>query len=254
MSNSEIPDPEITNSEITNTEITGLPPVPSISRRNPAKPFAVVIVVVTLLIAGWYAASDRYAPSTSRGVVSANVVQIAARVSGRVMDIAVSDNQIVPLGGLLFEIDERPFVIAVERARAQLEQAAQTVDASSAQLAATTAKVAQARAALENVLSENARVATLAERGLVSDASLETSQTQLASAQADLDAALAQASSAERSLGIVGDANPQIRSAQLALEQAEYDLLSTKVMAPTRGVVTNLRLGVGQFVTAGQPA
>ncbi len=227
---------------------------PAAPRRNPAKPFALAVLIVTVLVAGWYAASDRYAPSSSKGVVSANVVQIAARVSGRVTAISVSDNEVVPLGGLLFQIDERPFVIAVEKARAQLEQAAQSLDASSAQLAAAYAKVAQSRATVENVRSENDRVNTLAERGRVSDASLQSSKTLLLSAQADLDAAEAQALSAERSLGVVGDSNPQIKVAQLALEQAEYDFLSTKVLAPTQGVVTNLRLGAGQFVTAGQPA
>lgn len=227
---------------------------PDTSSRNPAKPFAVIIVLMAVLMAFWYAVSDRYAPSTSRGVVSANVVQIAARVTGRVTEIAVSDNEIVPAGRLLFQIDERPFVISVEKARAQLEQAAQTLDASSAQLAAAYAGVAQARAAFQNAESENARAKTLAERGQVSDASLESSQTKLVSAQANLDAAEAQALSAERSLGVVGADNPQIKAAQLALEQAEYDLLSTKVVAPTRGVVTNLGLGIGQFIADGQPA
>lgn len=227
---------------------------PEPARRNPAKPFGVVIVLVIVLIAGWYAASDRYAPSTSKGVVSADVVQIAPRVSGRVTEIAVSDNEIVAIGALLFQLDERPFAIAVEKARAQLEQEAQSLDASSAQLTAAYASVAQARASFENVGSENARIRTLAARGLVSEASLDTSKTQLVTAKAVLDAAEAQALSAERSLGVVGDGNPQIKAAQLALEQAEYDLLSTKIIAPTRGVVTNLKLGPGQFVAAGQPA
>jgi multidrug resistance efflux pump len=244
----------LTDTDIDPLDQTSATGDPEPTRRNPAKPFAVIIVMATLLIAAWYAATDRYAPSTSRGVVSANVVQIAARVPGRVTEIAVLDNEIVPLGGVLFQVDERPFAIAVEKARAQLEQAAQSLDASSAQLSAAYARVAQARASFENVQSENARVKTLAERGRVSDASLEASETQLATAQADLDAAQAQALSAERNLGVIGDENPQIKAAQLALEQAEYDLLSTKVIAPTRGVVTNLRLGPGQFVAAGQPA
>lgn len=244
---------------MTDTETDPVVPVQALPiqrsvSRNPAKPFAVAIILVTVFIAIWYAASDRYAPGTSRGVVSANVVQVAARVPGRVTEIAVSDNEIVPAGGLLFKIDERAFVIAVEKARVQLEQAAQSLDASSAQLAAAYARVAQARAAFENAETADARVRTLAGRGQVSDANRDASQTQLASARADLDAAEAQALGAERSLGVVGDDNPQIKAAQLALEQAEYDLLSTQIMAPTRGVVTNLGLGLGQFVGAGQPA
>ena len=221
---------------------------------NPAKPFALIILIVTALIAGWYAASDRHAPSSSRAIVSANVVQIAARVPGRVTEIFVRDNEIVPSGSVLFQIDERPFVLAVERARVQLEQATQSLDASSAQLLATYAQVAQARAALENVRSANARAEILAERGVIADARLETSRTQLANAEANLEAAEAQSESAERSLGVMGSENPLVKAAQLALEQAEFDLLSTKVIAPRRGVVTNLRLAAGQFVGAGQPA
>jgi multidrug resistance efflux pump len=223
-------------------------------RGNPAKPFALAIIVVIALIAGWYAASDRHAPGTSRAVVSANVVQIAARVPGRVTEIAVRDNEIVPSGSVLFQIDQRPFEIAVDRARVQLEQATQTLDASSAQLAATYAQVAQARAAFENVRAENARSETLAEQGIIADARLEASRAQLAEAQAGLDTALAQSDSAERSLGVVGSENPSVQAAQLGLEQAQFDLLSTTVTAPRRGVVTNLRLAPGQFVGAGQPA
>jgi multidrug resistance efflux pump len=235
-------------------EIVAPEPPEEPRRGNPAKPFAIAILIVTVLIAGWYAASDRYAPSTSRAVVSANVVQIASRVPGRVTDIMVRDNEIVPSGSVLFQIDERPFAIAAERARVQLEQAAQTLDASSAQLTATYAQVAQARAALENVRSENARAEVLAERGILAEAGLDTSRTQVANAEAGLAAAEAQADSAERSLGVVGSENPSVRAAQLALEQAEFDLLSTTVTAPRRGVVTNLRLAPGQFVGAGQPA
>tara|TARA_R110002124_G_scaffold55076_1_gene155950 strand:+ start:2318 stop:3445 length:1128 start_codon:yes stop_codon:yes gene_type:complete len=244
----------VTNTTSDTTDEVTVPQISEGSRGNPAKPFALVILLVTALIAGWYAASDRHAPSTSRAVVSANVVQIAARVPGRVTEIMVSDNEIISVGSVLFQIDERPFVIAVERARAQLEQAVQSLDASSAQLSATYAQVAQARAALENVQSENDRAETLAQRGIIAEARLETSRAQLANAQASLEAAEAQSESAERSLGVMGSENPSVKSAQLALEQAEFDLLSTKVIAPRRGVVTNLRLAPGQFVGAGQPA
>ena len=229
-------------------------PAASPRRSNPAKPLAILILAMLAAIAGWYALSDRHAPSTSRGVISANVVQIAPRVSGRVTEVMVADNEVVPAGNTLFLIDKRPFELAVERARAQLDQATQSIDASSAQLSATYAQVAQAEANFKNARSENARIEQLSERGLVPTAQLDVSRTQLANAEAALEAAEAQSRSAEASLGVTGEENPQIRAAQLALEQAEYDLLSTEVVAPRRGVVTNLQLAPGQFVGAGQPA
>tara|TARA_R110002049_G_scaffold188402_2_gene356874 strand:+ start:80868 stop:81980 length:1113 start_codon:yes stop_codon:yes gene_type:complete len=226
-------------------------PVPG---SNPAKPLALLIIVTIALIAGWYALSDRHAPSTARAVISAKVVQIAPRVSGRVTQVMVQDNEVIEAGGTLFQIDDRPFALAVEQARAQLDQATQSIDASSAQLSATYAQVAQGRANLDNATSENARIEQLAERGLVPTSQRDASRTQLANAEAALKAAEAQSKGAEANLGVTGENNPQIRAAQLALEQAEYDLLSTDVVAPRRGVVTNLQLAPGQFVGAGQPA
>ena len=46
--------------------------------------------------------------------------------------------------------------------------------------------------------------------------------------------------------------NPQIKDALSALEKARYDLSRTSVVAPARGVVTNLQLATGQVVGAGQ--
>lgn len=226
----------------------------SFSRSNPAKPLALLVLLSLAVIAGWYALSDRHAPSSSRAVISANVVQIAPRVSGRVTEVLVADNQVVPAGGTLFQIDDRPYALAVEQARAQLEQAMQSIDASSAQLSATYAQVAQAQASLENAKSENARIEQLAERGFVAAVRLDASRTQLANAAATLEAARAQSRSAETNLGVAGAENPQVRIAQIALEQAEYNLVSTRVVAPRRGVVTNLQMAPGQFVGAGQPA
>ena len=51
--------------------------------RNPAKLIAVVVVVLLLVLAVLYALSDRMAPSSSRGIVSAQVVQVAPPRVGR---------------------------------------------------------------------------------------------------------------------------------------------------------------------------
>ena len=54
--------------------------------------------------------------------------------------------------------------------------------------------------------------------------------------------------------GEAGDANAQLRSARSAVEKAELDLARTKVVAPARGTVTDLRTDVGHFAQAGAPA
>lgn len=235
------------------------PPGPAAEETAPEtapsrRPARAVLLIVVALIAGilfWTSASDHYAPGTSRGIVSANVAQVAPRVSGRVIAVDTEDNAILEAGAALFRLDPRPFEIAAETARARLAQVAQGVEASSAQIEAAQAQVAQARVGVENARTTAERTASLFDRGIASEAAQQQAQNALETAQAALEAAEATAESARQQLGAVGEDNPQVRAAELALEQAEYDLLSTTVMAPSYGVVTNLHLAVGQYVNAG---
>ena len=242
-------------SQDRSTSPDGLMSQPAAPATRPrGRPVRVVLLVVVALIAGilfWTSASDHYAPGTSRGIVSANVAQVAPRVSGRVIAVDTEDNAVLEAGDALFRLDPRPFEIAAETARARLAQAAQGVEASSAQIEAAQAQVAQARVGVENARTTADRTASLFERGIASEAAQQQAQNALETAQAALEAAEASAESARQQLGAVGEYNPQVRTAELALEQAEYDLLSTTVTAPSYGVVTNLHLAVGQYVNAG---
>src|SRR5262250_376948 len=74
---------------------------------------AAVMVVVTLL--QW-----ETRPQTDDATVRANFVGIAPQVNGHIVELLVRDNQQVNEGDLLFQIDERPYQIALERARASL--------------------------------------------------------------------------------------------------------------------------------------
>jgi multidrug resistance efflux pump len=58
-------------------------------------------------------------PRTDDASVTANVVGIAPRVSGPITRIAVTDNQYVKAGDLLFDIDPVPYQDAVDSAEAQ---------------------------------------------------------------------------------------------------------------------------------------
>jgi multidrug efflux system membrane fusion protein len=63
-------------------------------------------------------------PRTDDASVTANVVDIAPRVSGPILTVAVKDNQFVKAGDLLFEIDPVPFQASVDGAEAQKVQTA----------------------------------------------------------------------------------------------------------------------------------
>jgi RND family efflux transporter MFP subunit len=85
-------------------------------------------VLTTVIIAGlaiWAAVSlySRYIenPWTRDGQVRANIVGIAPRVSGPIIQVRVRDNQPVRKGDLLFEIDPSDFQAQVDIAAGQVE-------------------------------------------------------------------------------------------------------------------------------------
>ncbi len=228
-------------------------PLPG-NRGNPAKKIAALLVILLVALVSWYAVSDRLAPYSSRGTVSAYVAQIAPRVSGQVTEVFVEDNTIVDAGEPLFQLDRRPFELAVRQAEVGLAQAVQATDASAAAIAASQARVSQARASLENARSAASRTTSLFERGAATQATVDKALSDLHIAEAQLEAAEADLQSALLKLGEDGGAsNPQIIAAQLQLEQAQLNLLYSTVTAPTRGVVTNVQLAIGQFASAGSP-
>ncbi|TNF19770.1 MAG: HlyD family secretion protein [Rhodobacteraceae bacterium] len=231
--------------------MTDSPPPPA---SNPAPKVAIAVIVLLLVLVVVYALTDRSAPSSSRGIVSAHVVQIAPRVSGEVIDVLIVDDAVVQAGEALFAIDPRPFELAVRQAEANLETALQNVDASGASLVAAQAAVTQARAALDNTRAEAERTFRLEERGIVAKAQGDQARSAVAQAEAALQSAEANLESARVQLGPRGRDNPAILGAEAQLEKAQYDLASTTVKAPHRGVVTNVTLSEGQFIGAGNPA
>ncbi|MFZ0710190.1 MAG: biotin/lipoyl-binding protein, partial [Terrimicrobiaceae bacterium] len=89
-----------------------------------ARPHVVTFAMVTLALIATFVLYWRYStkPWTRDGQVRANVVGIAPRVSGPIIQIPIKDNQVVKKGDLLFEIDPSTFQAEVENAAAKLKQ------------------------------------------------------------------------------------------------------------------------------------
>lgn len=90
--------------------------------------FGRVAVTVLVLVVGVGLAWGMYLryegrPWSRDGQVQANIVGIAPRVSGPIVNIPLRDNQEVKTGDLLFEIDPATFQAALDQARGELLQA-----------------------------------------------------------------------------------------------------------------------------------
>src|SRR6201984_3583139 len=92
---------------------------------GPIKLFNFIITMTVTVLAMWAAVSLylRYIenPWTRDGQVRANIVGIAARVSGPIIHVAVHDNQQLQKGDVLFEIDPSDFQAQVDIAAGQLQ-------------------------------------------------------------------------------------------------------------------------------------
>jgi len=236
------------------------PPAPESSDRpaerprNPVRRITLIVIAIALVVFVYSLFADRLTPYSAQGTVQAYVVRIVPEVSGKVVEIAVSDNQIVEAGAMLFRIDPEPYELAVERASAQLESAGQSVGSSTAGVAAAEASLARAIAERENVREQTARIFQLVEKGIYAAARGDQATAALNSAEAVVRQAQAELARAQEELGPDGADNPAIREATAALRQAQLDLRRTTVFAPSDGAVTALQLALGQVVGPGAPA
>jgi multidrug resistance efflux pump len=210
------------------------------------------LVVVSLVL---YIVGDRITPHTSQARVQAFVVPVAAEVAGKVLRVHVRNDQEVDLGQPLFDVDPEQYAIAAQRARSDYESVRRSVNAATAGVESARASLAAARENYAMAAKDASRQERLYEEdpGAISVRRLEIAQSTREEARSKVTRAEADLRRAEETAGDAGDTNAQLRSARAAVEKAELDLARTKVVAPARGVVTDLRADVGNFAQAGAP-
>src|SRR6202166_1452425 len=93
-----------------------------------------VVVVVAIAVAWQLWSYYMLEPWTRDGRVRADVVAVAADVSGLISDVFVHDNEKVSKGQQLFRIDQRRFQYALDQAKADVASRQATLDAANAAL------------------------------------------------------------------------------------------------------------------------
>ena len=216
---------------------------------------ASVLAALILLSLVLYFVGDRLTPYTSQARVQAFVVPVAAEVSGKVLAVHIHNDDSVEPGQKLFDVDPEQYEIALQRARSDYESVRRSVSASAAgveaaraslQTAQTSFRMAEKDADRQERLHQEDPGAISVRRLEIAQSTREEARSKVARAKADLDKAVEAA-------GDEGDNNAQLRSARSAVHKAELDVSRTQVVAPAQGVVTDLRVDVGNFAQAGAP-
>ncbi len=219
--------------------------------------FLIVIPLLAICVGLYlYAAGGRYV-STDNAYVKANVIIISPEVSGRVTSVLVVDNQAVEANDILLQLDSSPLEITLNRARAQMAVIRTELESLRADYGET---VVQAQLAEDKVRYLNRRYKRqqkLLKQGLSSEEKHDEAKHDLQVARREVQIieqrvqqVLAQLAGNER---LPVDQHPRYLTAQTTYDQVAVDLKATTIRAPASGIVSNMKLQVGEYALAGKP-
>lgn len=217
-----------------------------------------LLLIVPLLLAGiggyFWLTSGRYV-STDNAYVQRDMVSVASPVSGTIVAVHVAENQQVHRGDLLFELDDRPFRVALQQANAQIADARVQIAELQARSSGTQGDITGAQANLTFAERNLARYQSLMDRGFLSRARYDDAVHEVAEARERLANARAEAQSAQSALAQGGmSAQPALQAALAARDAALLNLEYTRVRAPADGYVTQAdRVQVGNIIVGGVP-
>jgi len=223
--------------------------------KSPIKKTTFFVLLVTSIFFLWYVLSDRYTPYTDQARIKGLITPVTSRVSGNITKININLNSKVIAGDTLFQLDKRPFEIAVSKAEADIDNTTQSVAASTASVKASAGKLGVAKAKLDRAERNWKRVqkVMLENEGALSEADKDQSETAYFQAVEQVASAEAALERDQQRLGDSGPDNPKIRSAIQALEKAQLDLAFSTIVALTDGVIESYDIDLGYYASTGQP-
>ncbi len=233
--------------------------------------FTILGVVVLLAAVGWGAyevIEGGKTVSTDNAYVDASTADVTAQVSAPVLQTNVVETQTVKQGDVLVTLDNTDGQLALAAAQSQLDQVTRQVstyynnDATlKAQADAATAQVANAQAALAKAQAAYNDRKTLADIGAIAGEDLVNAKAGVDQAEAALNTAQAQAQAAQgqrnSNAALIANVaisdNPQVKAAQIKVQQAQNDLDRMVIRAPISGVVAKKSVDVGSRTQVGAP-
>ncbi|MGE5475763.1 MAG: HlyD family secretion protein [Bacteroidales bacterium] len=231
------------------------------------KPILAVVAAAALVasgLGGWRWASEwRHWQTTDDAYVEGDITNMAPKVSGHVVQVAVGDNQPVRAGDVLVRIDDRDFRAKVAEARAlmaarkaALDQLDDRVGVQQATMAQAGAGIASAQADLVRSRADLERTQRLVRDDYVSRQRFDTQTAEAAKAEASLRGSSAQALAAKRQIAVLESerdiSRAQLEQAEAQLALAEADLDATVIRAPVDGVIGNRVVREGMYARTGQ--
>jgi membrane fusion protein, multidrug efflux system len=221
---------------------------------------AILLVLITIALMIFVVGLLDRAPRTDDAYAYADTIDVVPEVSGRIVNLAVRDNQAVKQGDLLFQIDPRPYEDALTRGKAslvaldrQIELTQRSVNAQKYNAESVRAAVESARAAATQAADTLRRTEPLLQKGYVSAEDVDLARTAQRATQSQLSAAQLQARQAAAAVSGVDALVAQRAVVQAEIAIAELNLEYSTVRAPFDGQVVSLKTSTGQYASALKP-
>ncbi len=218
------------------------------SRRGLVIAIVIGAIVVLLLLVLWWLHARRY-ESTDDAFIDTRTVQISAQVAAAIVNVPVTDNQVVDAGAELARLDDRDYVAQRDQAQASVDNLTAQIAAQQAKIEQADKQVAQGRAALTFAQQESDRYRELAQKGTATTEQAQQYSSNLLQSQASLAAAQANAVAIAKQDPVL---EAQLKTSQAQLEQADANLSRTIITAPVVGRVTKLTAAKGGYAAVGQ--
>jgi membrane fusion protein (multidrug efflux system) len=220
------------------------------------RPILMLGGILVALVGGsmWWITGGRYV-SIDDSYVQAAKLSVSTDVSGLVAEVNVHEGEEVKKGQVLFRLDPRQFQIALEGAKADLIQTAQTIESMKRDYQRMLRDIDAKAADVENDQANHNRYAGLVKGGAVTRAEYDNARFKLAGEQHALQALREQA--AVQLAKLNGKPDIEVPTAALYLaakarvDEAERQLEHSVVRAPFDGIVTQVeQLQPGQYLAA----
>ncbi len=255
--------------EVLRRDQASEPPTATTKTTGKLRRWLLISVVALLMLGagGWYGERwwtvGRFIVTTDDAYVRADNTTLAAKISGYISAIRVSDNTRVRAGEVIATIDDGDYRLAVDAARDKLATQQATVERISRQIEAQQASVDQAKAQLASAeaglpkaQADLERQQALAAKDFTSRQNLEQAQASRDQAVAAVQGARAGVDAAQAAIAVLKaqqqEAERGLAELKTALAKAERDLSFTVVRAPVDGVLGNRAVQSGDYVQPGQ--
>ncbi len=205
----------------------------------------------------FYLNGGRYV-GTDDAYVGAQKILVTPEISGKIDKVVVKEGQHVHDGDVLFEIDPAPFRLAVDQAKATLDQARTNYDNLVANIKIYGKMLDLADQAVELKQRDVDRKQALVKNSFGSQLDLDNAANAMVTAGAQAQFVRQQLSNAKTQL--LGNPDlpleqfPPYVQAKAKLEDAQRNLDHTVLRAAIDGIATQVdQIQLGRFVTAGTP-